>query len=95
MLSISTCLSKQKSLMITPTISPMKDQVTNCREKGIHAVFLGSVQPDKSLEDRALSLDSSESIIFVIPEWISKPTNKEKVQQLVRENKLSLIAVRR
>ena len=56
----------------------MKDQVTNCREKGIHAVYLGSAQPDKSLEDQALSPDSSESIIFVTPEWISKSPNKKK-----------------
>ena len=70
----------------------MKDQVTNCREKGIHAVFLGSAQPDKSLEDHALSLESSESIVFVTPEWISKSPNKDKVQQLVTENILSLIA---
>ena len=35
---------------ITPTISLMKDQVTNCTEKGIQAVYLGSAQPDKGLE---------------------------------------------
>ena len=86
------CQNK-KSFVITPTISLMKDQVTNCRERGINAVFLGSAQPDKSLEDQALSPDSSESIILVTPEWISKSPNKEKIQHLVRENKLSLIAV--
>ena len=82
----------KKAIVITPTISLMKDQVTNCREKGIHAVFLGSAQLDKSLEDHALLPDSSESIIFVTPEWISKSPNKEKVQHLVR-HKLSLIAI--
>ena len=69
----------KKSLMITSIISLMKDQVTNCRERGINAVYLGSAQ---SLEDQALSPDSSESIIFVIPEWISKSPNKEKIQVL-------------
>ena len=83
----------KKSLVITPTISLMKDQVTNCRERGINTVFLGSAQPDKNLEDQALSPDSSESIIFVKPEWISKSPNKEKTQRLVRENKLGSIAI--
>ena len=71
----------------------MKDQVTNYTVKGIQAVYLGSAQPDKGLEERALSPDSSENIIFVTPEWISKPQNKEKIKKLVSENKISLIAV--
>ena len=53
----------KKSIVITPTISLMKDQVTNCREKGVHAIFLGSAQLDKNLEDHALSPESSESIV--------------------------------
>jgi len=36
---------------------------------------------------------SEYSIIFVTPEWIAKEENLAKFQQLVEEEKLSLIAI--
>ena len=42
--------------------------IADCTEKGIHAAYLGSAQPDKGLEDRVLLPDSAESVIFVTPE---------------------------
>ena len=45
------------------------------------------------MENRVLQADSAENVIFVTPEWISKPEGKEKIKQLVRCNKISLIAV--
>ena len=38
------------SLVITPTISLMRDQTNQLNKKGITAAFLESAQPDKSLE---------------------------------------------
>lgn len=82
----------KKAVVISPTISLMQDQVTNLREKGIPAIFLGSAQLDKQAESNALE-ESGERIIFVTPEWISKACNKSKLQDLASKNQLSLIAV--
>ena len=83
----------KKAIVISPTISLMQDQVTNLREKGIPAIFLGSAQLDKQAESYALQENGEERIIFVTPEWISKPCNKLKLQDLARKNQLSLIAI--
>lgn len=79
--------------MVTPTISLIQDQVTKLNTLGVKAVYLGSAQYDKQLEKSCLDPSSEKFIIFVTPEWISKPENEQKVQYLEKENKLALIAV--
>ena len=83
----------KKAIVVTPTISLMQDQVTKLNTLGVKAVYLGSAQYDKQLEKSCLDPSSEELIIFVTPEWISKPENEQKVQYLEKENKLALIAV--
>ena len=39
------------------------------------------------------SVDSVEALIFVTPEWISKPDKRDKVKELASNNMLSLIAI--
>ena len=41
----------------------------------------------------ALEPDSKELLIFVTPEWMTKPANQAKLHTLVRANQLSLIAI--
>jgi len=48
---------------------------------------------DKQAESYALQENGEERIIFVTPEWISKPCNKSKLQDLASKNQLSLIAI--
>ncbi len=71
----------------------MNDQVTNLAEKGVTSVLLGSAQLDKFKEDIALSPGSEYRVVFVTPEWISKPEKQRKIKQLVLGNCLSLIAI--
>ena len=59
----------------------------------ITSTFLGSAQLDKTLEDKALSADSEDCIIFVTPEWISKPEKWVKLQSLCDKGKLTLVAI--
>ena len=68
----------------------MQDQINGM---GIPATFLGSAQLDKQVEKDAFGPDSKEVLIFVTPEWMSKPTNKARLHSLVRVEKLSLIAI--
>ena len=82
MLSIpSSQRAKKKAIVITPTISLMQDQVKNLEQKGIKAMYLGSAQLDKTVEDRAFA-DDSINLVYVTPEWIERETNKFKVTQL-------------
>ena len=84
---------EKKAFIITPTISLMQDQVHGLQQKGINCTFLGSAQPDKQAECKALDPNSDISIIFVTPEWISKPDNVSRVQSLATEGKLPLLAI--
>lgn len=85
--------TNKKAIVISPTISLMYDQVTNLLDKKIKSTFLGFAQLDKTVEDRALSADGEDSIIFVTPEWISKPEKRVKLKSLCDRGKLSLIAI--
>ena len=67
------CLKTERPcIVVSPTISLILDQVTNLKEKGINAVYLGSAQLDLSVENHALSPESDINLVFVTPEWISK-----------------------
>ena len=83
----------KKTIVVTPTISLMQDQVTNCEENSIPAVFLGSAQFDVSAEDRALSVAGKENLKYVTPEWMAKQSSKDKLQNLAKENRISMIAI--
>ena len=83
----------KKGIIITPTISLMQDQVDKLNEMGISSVYLGSAQFDKTIEKRVFEPNSKVSLIFVTPEWITKPGNLSKIQLLASRKQLSLIAV--
>ena len=81
------------AIIVTPTISLMQDQVHKLNDIQVPSVFLGSAQLDKLAEVRALNPDSKEQLIFVTPEWITKPSNQMKLHSLAHDDKLSLIAI--
>ena len=83
----------KKAIVVSPTISLMEDQVENLQRKGIPAIFLGSAQLDTSAESRAFEVDSNFVLIYVTPEWLSKPEKKSMVRTLNSARKLSLIAI--
>ena len=83
----------KKAIVVNPTISLMQDQVHALNSKGIPCVLVGSAQVDKQVEMHALEPDSKELLIFVTPEWMTKPANQAKLHTLVRANQLSLIAI--
>ena len=83
----------KKAIIITPTISLMRDQVEKLNGVRIQSVFLGSAQLDKQAEERTLDINSKDLLIFVTPEWISKPSNQVKVNTLVHADQLCLLAI--
>lgn len=93
MLQFPPVFQEKKAFVITPTISLMQDQVHGLLQKGICSTFLGSAQLDKQAEHHALDPESDIRIVFVTPEWITKPENVSKVQSLAAVGKLSLLAI--
>ena len=82
------------SIVITPTISLMQDHVKNCELYGIKAAYFGSAQLDLHMEERILSTENSDiSVVLVTPEWIARADKKAKLQRLVDEKRVCLIAL--
>ena len=58
------------TLVITPTVSLMKDQTDQLNQSGISAVYLGSCQPDCTAEARVFAPNSDIKVVFTTPEWL-------------------------
>ena len=71
----------------------MQDQVHKLNNIHVRTVFLGYAQLDKLAEVCTLNPDSTEQLIFVTPEWITKHSNQTKLHSLVHVDKLSLVAI--
>ena len=63
----------------------MRDQVAKLNSLGLKSVYLGSAQCDELVESKSLDTESDVIIIFVTPEWITKPDNQKKVGNLERK----------
>ena len=65
----------KKTIIVTPTISLMQDQVFELQGKGIPAVYLGSAQLCKHAEEKAMTLDGDGKIdIICYTRMVSKTT---------------------
>jgi len=78
------------TIVISPLISLMHDQVMNLNEYGVNSVFLNSSLNLKETEAaRAKVLNGSAKIIYVSPEGILSP----KLIQFFKQIKISLLAI--
>lgn len=57
-------------VVVSPLISLMHDQCLQLARQGVSACFLGSGQPDKSVEDKAMA--GVYNIIYVCPETLQR-----------------------
>ncbi len=48
----------------------MKDQTHQLNQAGIPAAFIGSCQPDHTIEVKVLAPDSDTKVLYVTPEWL-------------------------
>lgn len=78
------------TIVVSPLISLMHDQVMNLNEYGVNSVFLNSSLTHKETEEaRAKVLSGSAKIIYVSPEGILSP----KLIQFFKQINISLIAI--
>ena len=81
------------SIVISPMISLMVDQVAKLKRQGVSSTYLGSAHHDKTLEHNILHGNTDITVLFVTPEWLFSSNRIELVRQLVQEKKIALIAV--
>jgi ATP-dependent DNA helicase RecQ len=78
------------TLVISPLISLMQDQVMNLLEYGVHSVFLNSsLSYKESNKAKAKILSGEVKIVYVSPEGILSPILSDFFEQI----KISLIAI--
>lgn len=78
------------TLVISPLIALMHDQVMNLREHGVRAVFLNSSMDQKALQNTRAEINRGEiKLVYVSPEGILSGHGSEYLSQLP----ISLIAI--
>lgn len=73
------------TVVISPLIALMQDQVLALKNRGIRACYFGSQQPDKTLKMM------EHNVVYVTPEYIFRSSGKKQIQEAMR--KVLMIAV--
>lgn len=77
------------TLVVSPLISLMQDQVNALSVANIPACFLGSAQTDRTITSQVIAGDFR--LVYVSPEYLNGETGQWLLQKL--ESKLTLIAI--
>ncbi|KAK4273443.1 hypothetical protein QN277_021845 [Acacia crassicarpa] len=86
---IPALLSGKVVVVISPLISLMHDQCLKLARHGISACFLGSGQPDNTVEQKAMR--GMYSIVYVCPETVLRLI--EPLQKLAKSHGIALFAI--
>lgn len=77
------------TLVVSPLISLMQDQVNALSVSNISACFLGSAQTDRNIESQVIAGDFR--MVYASPEYVNGEQGQKLLKQL--ERKLTLIAI--
>lgn len=77
------------TLVVSPLISLMQDQVSALSVANISACFLGSAQTDRNIESQVIA--GEFLIVYASPEYINGERGKKLLREL--ESKLILVAI--
>ncbi|XP_030476957.1 ATP-dependent DNA helicase Q-like SIM isoform X1 [Syzygium oleosum] len=86
---IPALLSRKVVVVISPLISLMHDQCLNLAKHGVSACFLGSGQPDNSVEKKAM--EGKYGLIYVCPESLLRLI--KPLQSLAAGRGIALFAI--
>ncbi|KAL2325530.1 hypothetical protein Fmac_024588 [Flemingia macrophylla] len=86
---IPALLSGKVVVVISPLISLMHDQCVKLTKQGISACFLGSGQPDNTVEQKAMR--GLYSIVYVCPETVLRLV--QPLQKLAESRGIALFAI--
>ena len=78
------------TIVVSPLVSLMKDQVDNLERAGVPATFINSTLAAKEIESRTRAvMDGAIKLLYVAPERFDSPSFKTIIAQL----KISLLAI--
>lgn len=88
-----TTVTKKITIVISPTISLMIDQVENLQSRGLRATYLGSAQRDASMETKVQ--EGRFDIVYCTPESLLSAIGSLKplFRSLLAQRMVGLIAV--
>lgn len=77
------------TLVVSPLIALMQDQVMDLQKRGISACLLGSAQPDKNMPRRAAT--GEYRLVYASPEFLTSLSGKLLLEEC--KNQIRLIAI--
>ena len=94
MFSISSSICRKDITCNYPNhFIDVRDQTNQLNKKGITAAFLGSAQPDKSLEGTVFFGNIDIKVLFVTLEWLFSSNKLALVKEMSESGKLGLVAI--
>ncbi len=86
-------VTSKMTIVVTPTIALMIDQVAKAEEKGIQCTFLGTGQKDLSVTTKVA--DGAYELVYVTPErlFATNGSLQSPFHQLARQQKVGLVAL--
>lgn len=91
---LPSLITKNITLVVTPTISLMTDQVASLKAKGISATFLGMAQADKSVMAKVVKCYFS--IVCTTPESLVDSSTDQPYahfNKLAKDGKICMVAI--
>lgn len=77
------------TLVVSPLIALMEDQILNMTQQGIPACLLGSAQQDREIPSRIVAGDFK--LIYASPEYLNRPNGKALLEKI--RGRVKLIAI--
>jgi len=84
-------LTGKVSVVVTPLVALMQDQVASATSRGLRATFLGASQRDGTMEARATA--GEFDLVYVTPEKLSSSNGPELLARLHAGRGIGLLAV--
>ena len=84
-------LTGKPSVIVTPLVALMQDQVASATSRGLRATFLGASQRDGTMEARAAA--GEFDLVYVTPEKLASAGGRELLGRLHDKRGIGLLAV--
>jgi|SRR3989344_7962968 len=88
---ISALIQKNMTLIVSPLIALMKDQVESLLEKGIHSAFFINSSINDNIKEKIISLikENKVKMLYIAPESLQS----ERIQNVLSKTKIDLVVI--
>src|SRR3989344_8812183 len=88
---IPALIQKNMTLIVSPLIALMKDQVESLLEKGIHSAFFINSSINDNIKEKIISLikENKVKMLYIAPESLQS----ERIQNVLSKTKIDLVVI--